>query len=143
MEMVAAKDERSKSEIAKDLMLAQVNHIFGSSNDEGSVFLEPSSPTCSSFVLHDWSEDEFTLGIYSSPSVGAGYVCNARTRRPGESAPVLTHRDYLATPIKNTIWFAGEHANTNTCATVQSAMESGAKAAKEVYKSLICTSQCS
>jgi len=129
MEMVASCGEGSKSKIAQDLMLTQVYRIFEAGNGEGSIFLEPSSPTCSSFVLHDWSEDEFTLGIYSSPSVGAGWYL-------GDNEPLLTHRDYLANPIKNKIWLAGEHANISTCATVQSAMESGEKAAKEVFRSL-------
>ena len=112
--------EESKSEIAQNLMLQQIQRLFEPSNSEVKAFVDPYSPTCSSFALHDWSEDEFTLGIYSSPSVGAGF----------------THRDCLTKPINNDIWFAGEHANTTTCATVQSAMESGSKAAKEVFQAL-------
>jgi len=106
----------SKSVIAQDLMIQQIQRIFEPSNSEEKIFIDTCSPSCSSFALHDWSEDEFTLGIYSSPSIGASF----------------THRECLTKPIKNDIWFAGEHVNTTTCATVQSAMESGAKAAKEV-----------
>jgi hypothetical protein len=112
--------EESKSEIAQNLMLQQIQRLFEPSNSEEKAFVDPYSPTCSSFALHDWSEDEFTLGIYSSPSVGADF----------------THRDCLTKPINNDIWFAGEHATTTTCATVQSAMESGSKAAKEVFQAL-------
>jgi hypothetical protein len=124
--------EESKTDIARDLMLDQVQRVFESSiDDEKKIFVNPSSPTCSSFALHDWSEDEFTMGIYSSPSVGAGWGGRSR----GDVLP-LTHRDNLAKPINNEIWFSGEHANTTTCASVQSAMESGARAAKEVYQAI-------
>ena len=122
--------EESKSELAQDLLLQQLQRIFEPSNSEDKVFLNPTSPTCSSFALHDWSEDEFTLGIYSSPSVGSGWK-QVHTETDGQDVTLITHRDCLAKPIKNDIWFAGEHVNTTTCATVQSAMESGARAAKE------------
>ena len=69
--------EESKSELAQDLLLQQLQRIFEPSNSEDKVFLNPTSPTCSSFALHDWSEDEFTLGIYSSPSVGSGCFVSA------------------------------------------------------------------
>mmetsp|Transcript_52590 Transcript_52590/g.58801 ORF Transcript_52590/g.58801 Transcript_52590/m.58801 type:complete len:109 (-) Transcript_52590:2328-2654(-) len=97
-------------------MIQQIQRIFEPSNSEEKIFIDTYSPSCSSFALHDWSEDEFTLGIYSSPSIGAS----------------LAHRECLTKPIKNDIWFAGEHVNRTICATVQAAMESGAKAAKEV-----------
>jgi hypothetical protein len=121
IDLVCQKEgDESKSEIAQNLMLQQIQRLFEPSYSEERVFVDPYSPACSSFALHDWSEDEFTLGIYSSPSVGADF----------------THRDCLTKPINNDIWFAGEHANTTTCATVQSAMESGSKAAKEVFRVL-------
>lgn len=126
----------SKSKIARELMLEQAKRIFEPIEDEKAVFLAPQAPSCSSFALHDWSDDEFTMGIYSSPSVGAGWRVNANIGPTGKIMPPLTHRDYLAKPINNELWFSGEHANTTTCATVQSAMESGARAAKEVYRAL-------
>ena len=65
-------EEKSKSDIAQDLMLNQVQRVSESSiDDEGKIFANPSSPTCSSFALHVRSEDEFTMEMYSSPSVGA------------------------------------------------------------------------
>lgn len=151
MEMVANANRSAggegttKSATARELMLGQVHRMFGTRYGGDTVFLEPTSPTCSFFVLHDWSDDEFALGIYSSPSVGAGWV--NKNKKKGESAtatgetdsvlpPTHTHRDYLAKPIRNEIWLAGEHANKKTCATVQAAMESGAETAKEVYQSL-------
>ena len=130
-------EEGSKSDIAQDLMLDQVRRVFDSSiDDEEKIFVNPSSPTCSSFALHDWSEDEFTMGIYSSPSVGAGWGGMSHNGSIVGDVIPLTHRDNLAKPINNEIWFSGEHANTTTCATVQSAMESGKRAAKEVYRVL-------
>ena len=139
MEIVTSpgNEGKSKSKIARDLMLDQVQRMFESpSDDKKPIFVEPSSPTCSSFAIHDWSEDEFTLGIYSSPSVGAGWGAKSDdTSQVGYDLP-LTHRDYLVMPINNEVWLSGEHANTKTCATVQSAMESGTRAAKEVYRVL-------
>jgi hypothetical protein len=129
-------ENESKSKIAKASMLSQVQRVFESSDDGENIFIESSSPTCSTFALHDWSDDEFTLGIYSSPSVGAGWGGKVHNGSIGGDAKPLTHRDYLATPINNEIWIAGEHANRTTCATVQSAMESGARAANEMYKVL-------
>ncbi len=137
MQIVASRGDESKSDVAQDLMLNQVQRIFGSLNpNENTIFCNPSSPTCSSFALHDWSDDEFTLGIYSSPSVSAGWggKSNSESLVGGDLPP--THRDILAKPINNQIWFAGEHVNVSTCATVQSAMESGAKAAKEAFMAL-------
>jgi hypothetical protein len=128
--------DESKSNIAQDLMLDQVRRSFDSSiDDEEKIFVNPSAPTCSSFAFHDWSEDEFTMGIYSSPSVGAGWGKRSHNESiVGDDALPPTHRDNLAKPINNEIWFSGEHANTTTCATVQSAMESGKRAAQEVYR---------
>ena len=133
MQKVARCGEELKSITAQGLMLDQVQRMF----EEGDgIFVNSSQPTCSSFALHDWSEDEFTLGIYSSPSVGAGW--GGKSYKESIAGDILppTHRDHLAKPINNDIWFSGEHANTATCATVQSAMESGARAAKEVYLAL-------
>ena len=86
------------------LMLDQVQRIFESSNtDEDKIFSNPSSPTCSSFALHDWSEDEFTLGIYSSPSVGAGWGGKLHDESTAGVASRPTYRDRLAKPINNEI----------------------------------------
>lgn len=47
-----------------------------------------------------------------------------------------TMRDDMKAPIHNSIYFAGEHTNVKTCATVHAAIESGIIAANEVVKSL-------
>ena len=88
---------------------------------------------CTAFDLHDWSDDEFVMGLYSSPSVNAGWktskCCN-------EGKVLKTMRDDMKAPINNSIYFAGEHTNVKTCATVQAAIESGIIAAVEIVKSL-------
>ena len=84
------------------------------------------NPTCSAFEVYDWSEDNFIGGLYSSPTVGAGY-------RPGDGKYTL--RDYLREPLHERVFFAGEHTQ-NICATVQSAIDSGLRAAAEVIMSL-------
>jgi hypothetical protein len=134
----ATKSTKSKEEVAKDLMLGQLIRIFEGPNAQQTIFINPSSPSCSAFALHDWSDDEFVMGAYSSPSVGAGWQhLETNNSLQHEEKEYPTHRDFLAKPIKDSIWLAGEHVNLKTCATVQSAMESGDRAAKEVLHSLL------
>lgn len=87
---------------------------------------------CAAFDLYDWSEDKFVRGLYSSPSVDAGWKVSGH----GEKKQFKTSRDDIKAPICNTIYFAGEHANVKTCATVQAAIESGIIAATDVLESL-------
>lgn len=93
--------------------------------------LEVEANSCTAFEIHDWSQDEFIMGLYSSPSVDAGW------RISEHSGDMRTARDDLQHPIQNSIFFAGEHANTKNCATVQAAIESGLTAATDVLKSII------
>ena len=134
----ATESNESKEDVAKDLMLQQLIRIFERRNEQQTIFANPSSPSCSAFALHDWSDDEYVMGAYSSPSVGAGWQNLETNNSPQlEEKEYPTHRDFLAKPIKDSIWLAGEHVNVKTCATVQSAMESGDRAAREVLKSLL------
>jgi monoamine oxidase len=65
---------------------------------------------------HDWQQDPFARGAYSYVTVG------------GDNA-----RRLLATPIANTLFFAGEATDTEgEAATVAGALQSGARAAREV-----------
>jgi len=135
----------TSGESAKFLFLDQLNRMF--TDDVGrSAFIDAEMPTCSAFALHDWSEDEYIMGAYSSPSVGAGWSPTNSDSFPTETTtpattisdaiPIVeTCRHSIAKSIKNTIFFAGEHTNIKTCATVQAAMESGNLAAAEVIKS--------
>jgi hypothetical protein len=127
----------SKTKVAEDQMLQQVQRIIASGGGEQSIFVKPGLPKCSCFALHDWSDDEYVMGAYSSPSIDAGWQFTNNKKSCVDALGGHTHRDYLARPIKDAIWLAGEHANVKTCATVQSAMESGARAAKEVFQTLL------
>jgi monoamine oxidase len=65
---------------------------------------------------HDWQADPFACGAYSFLRVGGG---NAR--------------DVLAAPIDNTLIFAGEATWSEDAGTVAGALESGYRAADEIY----------
>lgn len=65
---------------------------------------------------HDWATDPFSRGAYSYVPAGAG---DARER--------------LATPVEDTLYFAGEAANTEGhAATVHGAIASGRRAAQQI-----------
>jgi monoamine oxidase len=67
-------------------------------------------------ATHDWQSDPLSCGAYSYVSAGA-------------LDAVLT----MATPVKQTLYFAGEHTDTTGhWGTVHAAMRSGLRAAKQV-----------
>ncbi len=68
--------------------------------------------------VHDWLTDPFSRGAYSYVLVG------------GQNA-----RSELAAPVQDTLFFAGE-ATDSEGGTVTGALRSGARAAREVHKSL-------
>jgi monoamine oxidase len=68
---------------------------------------------------HDWQDDPFACGAYSYVTAGG-----ARARRT------------LAAPMENTLFFAGEAADTEgDAATVGGALQSGMRAARQVLES--------
>jgi monoamine oxidase len=67
------------------------------------------------YLLHDWQADPFARGGYSYVKVG------------GTGA-----REKLATPLEQTLFFAGEATDTEQSGTVGGALASGIRAAKEV-----------
>jgi monoamine oxidase len=67
------------------------------------------------YLLHDWQADPFARGGYSYVKVG------------GTGA-----REKLATPLEETLFFAGEATDTEHSGTVGGALASGIRAAKEV-----------
>jgi monoamine oxidase len=70
--------------------------------------------------LHNWQTDPFSRGAYSYLTAG------------GDKA-----RECLAQPLANTLFFAGEATNTNgEASTVAGALQSGARAAREVIARL-------
>ena len=85
------------------------------------VHHECANLTFSAFDVYDWSDDKYVQGMYSSPSVLS------------QSTGGINPNQHLAEPIMN-VYFAGEHTHTVTSATVQSALESGVRAAHEIYE---------
>ena len=65
--------------------------------------------------FYDWLSHPFIRGGYSSPAVGAYGMTTE-----------------LAKPVGNKLFFAGEATHITVNATVQSAMDSGFRVAKEV-----------
>jgi monoamine oxidase len=71
-----------------------------------------------SWHVHNWWKDPFSRGVYSYAGVGG-----------------LEARQALATPIENTLYFAGEAANTEGhSATVHGAIASGQSAARRILE---------
>ena len=120
-----------EGETAQDIFLNQLQRMF--KDDTGCNLFVGANATCTAFQLHDWSDDEFVMGLYSSPSIDAGWRISGESN--GDDL-LKTARHDLKAPIGETIYFAGEHANTKTCATVQAAIESGLAAASDVLASL-------
>jgi monoamine oxidase len=70
--------------------------------------------------LHDWQRDPYARGAYSYVTVG------------GDDA-----REQLAEPLRDTLFFAGEAADTEgEAGTVAGALQSGRRAARELLASL-------
>ena len=71
-----------------------------------------------SFYIHDWQSDPYSLGAYSYAPAGA-----------------LTASDALAIPVENTLYFAGEHTDiTGHWGTVHAALRSGLRAASQILE---------
>ncbi len=74
--------------------------------------------TLENAYLHDWQRDPFALGAYSYAAVGG-----------------LDARDELATPIEETLFFAGEAcAGDGFGGTVAGALDTGLRAAREALR---------
>jgi len=66
--------------------------------------------------VHDWQADPFACGAYSYVTVGGSRA-----------------RQALARPLQNTLYFAGEAADTSgEAATVAGALQSGEAAAQQI-----------
>jgi monoamine oxidase len=104
---------KSDAEIVR-AALESVRRMFGPSLDAARTQLEAA-------YLHNWEHDPFSRGAYSY--VTAGHNNSAR-------------RD-LAAPVADTLFFAGEATDTEgEAATVTGALQSGARADREVLESL-------
>jgi monoamine oxidase len=93
-------------------ILAQLDRIFGNGS-------KPASDSYIDMVVQDWTKDRFIRGGYSSPSF---YVS-------------AEDRDYIASPVQHTLFFAGEYTSSNYM-VMQSAMESGVRVANEIIRVL-------
>ena len=101
------------SDALRDQSLEALSHIFAVSKK----FLED---LLVDFYTHNWTKDPFSLGAYSYIPVGG-----------------LHAQAELSEPIENTIYFAGEAANTaGHHGTVHGAIQSGLRAAQMIQCSL-------
>jgi monoamine oxidase len=105
--------EKSDSEIVQ-IALESLRALFGDSLPPGKAELEAA-------FVHNWERDPFARGAYSY--VGVGHNDDARRE--------------LAAPLDDTLFFAGEATDTEgEAATVTGALQSGARAAREVEERL-------
>jgi monoamine oxidase len=85
-----------------------------------TVFSADAASDLQAAYVHDWASDPYARGAYSYEAAGAG---NAR--------------EVLATPLRGTLFFAGEATDTSgEATTVTGALRSGARAAVEVGRHL-------
>jgi monoamine oxidase len=106
----AALSSAPVPEIVRQAM-ASLSTVFGG-RPVGEFELEAA-------YLHNWQTDPFARGAYSYVTAGGGDA-----------------RKVLARPIEGTLFFAGEATDEDEAATVGGALQSGARAAREVKKSL-------
>jgi len=108
----ARLSEESDSEIIRTA-LASLASVFGGRSHVNKLQLEAAH-------VHNWQRDPFSRGAYSYVSVG-----NNEARRT------------LAAPLQETLFFAGEATDTEgEAATVTGALQSGARAARELNDTL-------
>jgi monoamine oxidase len=109
----ALLSEKSDGEIVQ-VALESLEKMFGKNLPDARAHLEGA-------FVHNWERDPFSRGAYSY--VGVGH--NETARRT------------LAAPLDDTVFFAGEATDTEgEAATVTGALQSGARAAREVNAAL-------
>ena len=96
-------------------ILSQLDRIFGNKNN-----VTPATDSYIDMMVQDWSKERYIQGGYSSPSF---YV-------------VEEDRKYIASSVRKTIFFAGEHTCASRYMVMHSAIESGIRAAKEIMSIL-------
>ena len=69
------------------------------------------------YVYYHWNKNPYVRGGYSSPTA---HACGLR--------------EQLASPLDDCVFFAGEATNVKVSATIQSAIETGMRAADEVCR---------
>jgi monoamine oxidase len=107
-----ALSEKTNAQIVHEA-LQSLQKMFGTAWPSGKAQLEAA-------LVHNWQRDPFACGAYSYVAVGH----NDDARRS------------LAAPLESTLFFAGEATDTEgEAATVTGALQSGARAAREVNES--------
>ena len=93
---------------AADLCIQHLSRVL-------SVDPEALKLSLSNTLIHDWKSQKYVAGGHMAPIIGM----------------TMDHLRAMATP-EGRIHFCGEATNTNACGTIQAAMETGVRAAKEV-----------
>lgn len=97
------------------LFLDMLDRAYGPApGDSSSPAVIPSRHVVG-HILYDWGKNPYIKGAYSSPGVGS---CGCR--------------ETVAAPLGGCVFFAGEHTNTSASATVNSAMQTGARAVGQI-----------
>jgi monoamine oxidase len=92
----------------RDAAMRSLSSVFGAAKNTVQRHLR-------AFHTHNWLTDPWSRGAYSYIAVG------------GSSAPAT-----LARPVEDTLYFAGEHISGGRNATVEGAIVSGYRAARQV-----------
>jgi monoamine oxidase len=112
--LVVGESAEKLSEVGKNVIkvaLKELDSMFGK---------KIASRTLIDYFIMDWTKEPFIQGGFSFPSVGEGDA-----------------REKLMEPVSEKIFFAGEAANKFHYATIHGALESGERAAKEIFDLII------
>jgi monoamine oxidase len=104
--------ELTRSGTFEETAIAELAHAFGTRRTRAESLVE-------SIHWHDWSRDPLVRGAYSY--VGVGGASAART---------------MARAIEGTVFAAGEATDSGSGGTVEGALASGQRAAKQVLEAL-------
>jgi monoamine oxidase len=102
--------EMSKDGDIETVTISELARLFGSHRSTIEKLVE-------SIHFHDWRKDRFVRGAYSYAAVGGTFA--ART---------------LARPVENVLFFAGEATDSGSSGTVEGAIASGRRAARQVLQ---------
>ena len=103
---------RSKLKIT---ILNQLDRMWGTEKDP-----HPARDSYVDMVVQDWTREKYIRGGYSSPSFNV----------------TKEERAYLASPLQQTVFFAGEAMCPTRYMVMHAALESGVKAARDIMTSV-------
>ncbi len=95
---------------AESRVIAELARVFGSRRSVVESMIE-------SVHCRDWARDKYTRGGYSYAGVGGAFAARM-----------------LARPVANVLFFAGEATDSSSSGTVEGAIASGKRAAKQVLE---------